>query len=50
MAQAGLDVPRAQAILSSDEFAAEVGAAEACYTRHGINSVPVVIIHHKQLI
>ena len=41
---------RAQAILGSAEFAAEVRAAEAFYTRHGINSVPAVIINHKHLI
>lgn len=50
VAQAGLDVPRAQAILSSDEFAAEVREAEAFYTSHGIHSVPAVIINHKHLI
>ena len=50
VAQAGLDVPRAQAILGSEEFAAEVREAEAFYTSHGINSVPAVIINHKHLI
>ena len=50
VAQAGLDVPRAQGILRSEEFAAEVREAEAFYTSHGINSVPAVIINHKHLI
>ena len=48
--QAGLDVPRAQAILGSEEFAAEVREAEAFYSSHGINSVPAVIINNKHLI
>lgn len=50
VAQAGLDVTRAQAILISEEFAAEVREAEAFYTSHGIHSVPAVIINHKHLI
>ena len=50
VAQAALDVPRAQAILGSAEFAAEVREAEAFYTSHGINSVPAVIINRKHLI
>lgn len=50
VAQAGLDTQRAQAILSSEEFAADVRAAEAFYTSHGINSVPAVIINNKHLI
>jgi predicted DsbA family dithiol-disulfide isomerase len=50
VAQAGLDVPRAQAILGSEEFAAEVREAEAFYSSHGINSVPAVIINNKHLI
>ena len=49
-AQAGLDVPRAQAILASDEFAEQVRAAEAFYTRQGIHSVPAVIINDQHLI
>jgi len=47
---AGLDVPRAQAILSSDEFADEVREREAFYTRQGIHSVPAVIINDRHLI
>ena len=47
---AGLDVPRAQAILSSDEFADEVREREAFYTSQGIHSVPAVIINDRHLI
>ena len=50
VAQAGLDVARAEAILASDEFAAEVREAEAFYTRQGIHSVPAVIINDRHLI
>ena len=48
--EAGLDVPRAQAILSSDEFADEVREREAFYQRQGIHSVPAVIINDRHLI
>ena len=48
--RAGLPVPRAQAILQSDEFAAEVRASEQFYQRAGINSVPAIIINDKHLI
>ena len=47
---AGLDVRRAQGILSSDEFADEVREREAFYTRQGIHSVPAVIINDRHLI
>jgi predicted DsbA family dithiol-disulfide isomerase len=50
VAQVGLDVPRAQAILVSDEFAAEVHTAEAFYISQGIQSVPAVIINDRHLI
>lgn len=50
VALAGLDTQRAQAILASDEFAAEVRAAEAFYTSQGIHSVPAVIINDRHLI
>ena len=50
VAQSGLDVARAQAILQGDEFAAEVRERERFYTRHGINSVPAVIINERHLI
>ena len=38
--KAGLDEARAQEILASDEFAAEVRAAERHYQQAGISSVP----------
>lgn len=47
---AGLDVARAQAILASDEYAAEVRAAERLYQQAGISSVPAVIINDRHLI
>jgi len=50
VASVGLDRGRAQTILSSDEFAAEVRAAQAFYTRQGIHSVPAVIINDRHLI
>ncbi len=46
----GLDVARAQAILSSDEFAGEVREREQLYLRSGINSVPAIIINDQHLI
>ena len=49
-ARAGLDRARAQVILESDEYAAEVRERENFYTRHGINSVPAVIINDRHLI
>ena len=48
--QAGLDEARAQEILASDEFAAEVRAAERHYQQAGISSVPAVIINDRHLI
>ncbi|MEY4099865.1 MAG: hypothetical protein RL300_1036 [Pseudomonadota bacterium] len=48
--QAGLDAARASQILASDEFAAEVRAAQAFYSRQGIHSVPAVIINDRHLI
>jgi len=50
VAQAGLDVARAQAILASDEFATEVRAREAFYNSQGIHSVPAVVINDRHLI
>ncbi len=47
---AGLDAARAQAILASDEFAAEVRAQEQFYLNAGIHSVPAVIINDRHLI
>ncbi len=50
VAQAGLDVARASQILASDDYAADVRAAESFYTRQGIHSVPAVIINDRHLI
>jgi predicted DsbA family dithiol-disulfide isomerase len=46
----GLDPVRAQAVLASDEFAAEVRQAEHFYTSHGIQSVPAIILNGQHLI
>jgi predicted DsbA family dithiol-disulfide isomerase len=46
----GLDGSRAQAILSSDEYAAEVREREAFYTSQGISAVPSVIVDDRHLI
>jgi predicted DsbA family dithiol-disulfide isomerase len=46
----GLDAVRAQAILDSDEFTAEVRAQEQFYQQAGINSVPAIILNDKHLI
>ena len=48
--QSGLDREQAQALLNSDEFAAQVREREAFYTGQGIHSVPAVIINDKHLI
>jgi len=47
--EAGLDEARAQAILASDEFAAEVREREQFYLSHGIHSVPAVIINDQRV-
>ena len=47
---AGFDAGRAQAILASNEYAAEVREAEQFFTRNGINGVPAVIIERKHLV
>jgi predicted DsbA family dithiol-disulfide isomerase len=49
-ASVGLDAVRAQAILDSDEFAAEVRAQEQFYQQQGISSVPAIILNDKHLI
>jgi predicted DsbA family dithiol-disulfide isomerase len=49
-ASVGLDAARAQAILDSDEFAAEVRAQESFYQQAGINSVPAIVINDQHLI
>lgn len=46
----GLDRARVQAVLDSDEFAAEVRAAEHHYQGLGIHAVPAVIIDDRHLI
>lgn len=46
----GLDGSRAQAILSSDEYAAQVREREAFYTSRGISAVPSVIVDDRHLI
>ena len=50
VAQAGLDVERARAILASEEFALEVREREQFFQRAGIHSVPAVIINERHLI
>jgi predicted DsbA family dithiol-disulfide isomerase len=50
VAQAGLDVERARAILGSEEFALEVREREQFFQRAGIHSVPAVIINERHLI
>jgi predicted DsbA family dithiol-disulfide isomerase len=49
-ASVGLDAARAQAILDSDEYAAEVRAQERFYQQAGINSVPAIILNDQHLI
>jgi len=48
--EAGLDVERAQAILSSDEFVAEVRHAEEFWRAQGIQAVPSAIFNQRWLI
>ena len=48
--EVGLDVERAAAILASDEYAAEVRAAERLWQERGISSVPAVVIDDRHLI
>ena len=48
--EVGLDAERAGAILASDEYAAEVRAAEALWQQRGIHSVPAVVIDDHHLI
>lgn len=50
VAQAGLDATRAQAILASDDYSAEVRAAQAHFARLGIHSVPATIVNDRHLI
>jgi predicted DsbA family dithiol-disulfide isomerase len=50
VAEAGLPVERARAILASDEFAADVRAQEQFYIQNGIQGVPAVIVNERHLI
>lgn len=49
-AEVGLDVERARTLLASDEFTAEVRAAERHWQQLGISSVPAVVIDDRHLI
>jgi predicted DsbA family dithiol-disulfide isomerase len=46
----GLDGARAQAILASDTYAADVRQQEQFYQQQGIHSVPAVVINDRHLI
>jgi predicted DsbA family dithiol-disulfide isomerase len=48
--EVGLDVERARAILASNEYGAEVRAAERHFQELGISAVPSVIIDDRHLI
>ena len=48
--EAGLDVVRAQAILATDEFSAEVRQAEEFWRSNGISAVPSAIFNQRWLI
>jgi predicted DsbA family dithiol-disulfide isomerase len=48
--QVGLDSAEAARILASDTYAAEVREREQFFQRHGINSVPAIIINQRHLI
>lgn len=48
--RAGLEAARAQAILDSHEFKAEVRAQQQKYTSMGIHSVPSIIINDQYLL
>jgi predicted DsbA family dithiol-disulfide isomerase len=48
--EVGLDVGGAQQVLQSDQYADEVREREQFFQRHGINSVPAVIINERHLI
>lgn len=47
---AGLDGVRAEAILATDEFAAEVREREAFHAAQGIHAVPSVIFNQRHLV
>ena len=48
--EVGLDEERVNAVLNSDEFAAQVRERQGYYTSQGITSVPAVIINERHLI
>ena len=48
--QVGLNATRAESILGSDEFAAEVRAQQSFYREQGIQGVPAIIIDERYLI
>ena len=48
--EVGLDMAQAKAVISSDQYAAEVREQEQFYTGQGIRSVPAVIINDRHLI
>jgi predicted DsbA family dithiol-disulfide isomerase len=48
--QVGLDSAEAARVLASDTYAAEVREREQFFQRHGINSVPAIIINQRHLI
>jgi len=48
--QVGLDQAEAKKILVSDTYGVEVREREQFFQRHGINSVPAIIINQKHLI
>lgn len=50
VAQTGLDVGRARAILEGDEFAPEVRGDQVMWMNAGIDSVPSVVVNRRQLI
>ncbi len=48
--EVGLDAARAQEILASDAYAADVRRQERYYIEQGINAVPAVIVNQRHLI
>jgi predicted DsbA family dithiol-disulfide isomerase len=48
--EVGLDTVAAAEVLKSDQYAEEVRQHEQFFQRHGINSVPAVIINERHLI
>jgi predicted DsbA family dithiol-disulfide isomerase len=50
VAEVGLDVERARAILASEEFAPEVRAEQILWLKSGIDSVPAVVVNRRQVI